>query len=92
MLSTIFKLEEGKGICRVASYSLSPKKALVCFIKQYLEGDFDTSRYPEDIPGMRESDTVPDHWYYDLFRGKNGDVNAVLAAYPERFVPHAFAE
>ena len=91
MVSMIYMLEEGKEMSQVASYSLPPKEALVCFIKQYLEGDYSTWLYPESIPGMRESTTVPDHWYYDIFRGRNGDVNAVLAAYPDRFVPRAVA-
>lgn len=40
--------------------------------------NMNTWEYPETIKGMRESDTVPDHWYYDDFMGRR-----VLAAYPD---------
>ena len=80
----IYRLTEGSSgrLEKVAEYSLSPKKALVAFIKQSIEGDMQTWRYPEEIAGMRESQTVPDHWYFDHFAKDATDRNYVLASYP----------
>ncbi len=66
MPSMIFILEEGDPeIKKVAEYSLTPKQALVNYVKQYLEKNFSTWTYPAILPGMRESRMVKDHWYYD---------------------------
>ncbi len=83
MASIIYELKEGcPNVRKVAEYSLPPKEAMVCFIEQTLKGNLNTWEYPEEIAGMRESDTIPDHWYYDVFRGRNGNVNAVYSSYP----------
>ena len=82
MGSMIWILEEGRGYRCVAEYSLPPKAALVAYIKQNIENDFNTWDYPELIEGMRESDTVSDHWYYDLCKSRGASCNGVLAAYP----------
>jgi len=66
----------------VAEYAQPPKKALVNYIMQYIKNEWNTRLYPDDIEGIRESDTVADHFYYDVFRGRNGNENAVYAAYP----------
>lgn len=83
MLSQILVLEEGNTELRkVAEYALSPKQALVAYIKQTLEKNFNTWEYPEIVEGMRQSDTVADHWYFDKFKRKYGGRDAVIAAYP----------
>lgn len=77
MKSIIYALEEKTGrIEKKALFSLAPKNALVAFVMQ-AKGDFHTWNYPENLPGMRQGDTVPNHWYYDdVANGR------VLAAYP----------
>ena len=76
--SQIYVLEEGSpDMQKKTEYSLEPKKALVAFIMQDIHHNFNTWEYPEIIKGMRQSDTVPDHWYYDDIAGRR-----VIAAYP----------
>ena len=78
MKTIIYELKEnGDGnINKIAEYTLHPKDALVCFIMQSRK-NFNTWDYPKEIKGMRESNTTPNHWYFD------DDVNErVLAAYP----------
>ena len=84
MGTVIWKLEEGDpNMQQVAVFTLPPKEALVAYIKQNIENNYNTWEYPEIIKGMRESDTLADHWYYDVFKQRNGEYNGVLAAYPE---------
>lgn len=82
MGSMIWILEEGKGYRCAAEYSLPPKAAMVAYIKQYVENNWNTWEYPDVIEGMRESDTVADHWYFDLYKSKGAKMNANIAAYP----------
>lgn len=78
-MSLIFELKEGNpDVRKVAIYSLSPKKALIAYIMQNIFHNMNTWEYPETIKGMRQSDTVLDHWYYDDFKGRR-----VLSAYPD---------
>lgn len=90
MMSKILSLKEGEsGIKELAIYSLPPKKAMVCFIEQFLRGNYNTWEYPEEIEGMRESDTVGNHWYYDVPKmdGNGISYDTVFASYPaETFV------
>ena len=75
-MTMIYKLDIGRpGPEKVAEYSLTPKEALVNFIEQFLKGNYQFWKYPEEIKGMRESSTAPGNWYYDT-----GDT--VYAAYP----------
>ena len=77
-MTCIFELKVGDpAIRKKAEYSIAPKKALVAFVMQNVYHNYNTWEYPEQIKGMRESDTVKDHWYYDDFSGRR-----VLAAYP----------
>jgi hypothetical protein len=62
-MTDIFTLD--KEIKFEASYSISPKEALVAFIMQTIFKNFNTWEYPEIIEGMWESETVPNHWYYN---------------------------
>ena len=56
MLSEILILETGKPeIKQAAIYSQEPKKALICYIMQYINHNFNTWEYPETLPGIRES-------------------------------------
>lgn len=83
MVTVIYKLVEGKpGVQRVAEYTQPPKKALINYIMQYMKKEWNWWLYPDDIEGIRQSDTLPDHYYYDVFKGRNGNENAVYAAYP----------
>lgn len=82
-MTMIYELVEGEpDIKKVAEYSLPPKQALVCYVRQHLFHDFNTSSYPQIVPGMRESDTVMEHWYYDNYSVSPLKRNSVLAAYP----------
>ncbi len=77
--TNIYELCEGNSFARmVATYSLEPKAAMVAYIRQSIHKDFNTWNYPEEIPGMRMSDTVKDHWYYDDPAGRR-----VICAYPK---------
>ena len=82
MTSVIYKLEKGKSMVKVAEYTQPPKKALINFIMQYIKHNWNTYTYPDDIEGIRESQTIPEHYYYDVFKRRNGNENAVYAAYP----------
>lgn len=83
MISTIFILEEGDpDIKKVAEYSKEPKQALICWLQQNICHNYNTWQYPEEMIGMRESDTLPDHWYFDLFKSRGDSMNAVVCAYP----------
>lgn len=73
-VSVIYELNEKGNIERKAMYTLEPKKALVCYIMQQ-QNNYNTWEYPENIKGIRESQTAPNHFYYD-------QQNTVLAAYP----------
>ena len=76
--SIIYEVKEGSPeIKKKAYYSLDPKSALVSYIRQSIYKDYNTARYPSIILGMRESDTVMDHWYYDDILGKR-----VICSYP----------
>ena len=77
-LSFIFELKENGdgGVRKIAEYTLPPKKAMVNFIMQS-RGNYNTWEYPETIKGIRQSDTVPDLWYFDDIANKR-----VLASYP----------
>lgn len=74
MISTIYKLDEQNHMERVATYSVPPKQAMVNYIMQFINKNFNTWEYPEIIKGMRQSKLVPSNWYYD-------NNNEVLAAY-----------
>lgn len=85
-VTIIYTLTEGEpDIRKRAEYTLPPKKALVCFIEQFINKNFNTWEYPEEIKGMRESETVKDHWYFDVFSKSLGDKNMVVAAYPAQY-------
>ena len=78
MVSLIYELREGDpNVRKKAEYTIEPKKALVAFIMQDIFKNYNTKEYPEELKGMRESDTVKDHWYYDDYKGRR-----VIAAYP----------
>lgn len=81
--TVIYTLTEGEpGVRKRVEYTLPPKKALVCYVEQYINNNWNTWEYPEEIKGMRESQTIKDHWYYDVFRKSLSDKNMVVAAYP----------
>ena len=78
ILTCIFELKENDGtIHKVAEYNLPPKQAMVAYVEQSINKNFNTFTYPNTIKGIRQSPTVPDHWYYDDIRG-----GRVIAAYP----------
>ena len=81
--STIWVLEEGDPNMRmVAKYSKPPKEALICWIQQNICKNPNTWQYPDDMKGLRESSTLSDHWYFDLFKSRGDIMNGVVAAYP----------
>ena len=78
MASLIYELREGDpNIRKKAIYTIEPKEALISYVMQEIFGNYNTWEYPEELKGMRESDTVKDHWYYDDYKGRR-----VIAAYP----------
>lgn len=78
MSTMIYELQEKTGkINKLAIYTVDPKRALINFIMQYIHNNFNTWNYPEHINGIRESDTVKQHFYYDDIYNER-----VLAAYP----------
>jgi len=77
MTTIIRVMDEKTGQITVgAIYTLNPKKAMVCFIEQYINKNQNWWTYPEIITGMKESLIRPDTWNYD-----NGDI--ILQAYQE---------
>lgn len=77
-MTLIYELKEGNPeIVKKAEYSIEPKKALIAYVMQNIFHNFNTWSYPDEIKGLRESDTIKNHWYYDDFQGRR-----VLAAYP----------
>lgn len=77
MKTLIYTLDEKTGkIEKRASYSIEPKRALICYIMQQ-EKNFNTWAYPDHIQGIRESDREPNHFYYDDIKNCQ-----VIAAYP----------
>ena len=87
-MTTIYELKEGVGFARmVAVYPLEPKAAMVASIYQCIHKDFNTMDYPDEVPGMRQSDTLEDHWYYSDRAGQR-----MLSAFPQntclRFAEH----
>ncbi|MCD8109258.1 MAG: hypothetical protein LUE14_04050 [Clostridiales bacterium] len=77
-MTDIYELKEGStDMRRVATYSIPPKVAMVAYVEQEIFHNRHSWEYPEILPGMRESDTVPDHWYYDAV-----NPHRVIAAYP----------
>lgn len=78
MLSMIYELKEGNlDMRKKAEYAIEPKKALIAYVMQNIFGNYNTWEYPENLKGMRESDTIKDHWYYDDFKGRR-----VIVSYP----------
>lgn len=65
MKSKIVILKNNGQIDDAAIYSLPPKEALVAFVMQYFDYNFNTWEYPDIIKGMWESSTVPNHWYWE---------------------------
>ncbi len=82
-MSTIWVLKDGDpDMKKVAEYSLPPKAALVAYIEQNINNNLNTWEYPEHIEGMRESELLADHWYFDLWKSRGAEFNGVVAAYP----------
>lgn len=75
MKSVIYELEENGNITEKAIYTCDSKKALINYIMQYKKNNWNDWMYPETLPGIRESKTVKDHWYFDYN-------NIVIASYP----------
>ena len=75
MTSTIYSMNERAGIItKKAVYTLPAKKALVCYIEQYLNNNWNDWTYPNKIQGMRESIKIGARgFYYDDFKN-----NAIL--------------
>ncbi len=91
MVSTIYELTEGDPRMRkVAIYTLPPKQALIAYIEQRLYNNFNTSEYPDDFEGIRESSTISNHFYFDKKKCVYGGYESVFASYPENSIatPH----
>ena len=73
--STIFRLYPDGHIEKKCAYSLTPKQAMIAYIKQE-QGDFNTWAYPAWIDGMRESSLRDNAFYFDMG-------NDVIASYPD---------
>lgn len=77
MISNIYKLNIDGNIDLIAIYTLSPKKALINYIMQYIYNNYNTWTYPDHIDGIKKSKIKPDHYYYDL-------ESVVIASYPKK--------
>lgn len=64
MTSVIVKLSKDRKVKEQAKYSLSPKEALITFIMQSFDCNFNTWEYPDVIDGMWESTNEKDKWYW----------------------------
>lgn len=64
-MTDIYTLTEGESDVKYrATYTLPPRKALVCFVMQN-HGNMHTWDYPETLDGIRESIIKKGHLYYD---------------------------
>lgn len=76
-MTQIYEMNERTGhIENKASYSLDPKSAIIAYIEQK-HGNMNTWEYPRNISGIRESQTVKNHYYYNDI--PNG---VIIASYP----------
>lgn len=76
-MTQIYEMNERTGhIENKAVYSLGPKAAMIAYIEQK-HGNMSTWNYPKHIEGIRESQTVKGHFYFDDI--PNG---VIIAAYP----------
>ena len=73
MLSIIYELEENGKITEKAIYTCNSKKALINYVMQFKQKNFNTWTYPETLEGMRESPKKDNAFYYDYI---------VIASYP----------
>jgi ABC-type Mn2+/Zn2+ transport system ATPase subunit len=75
--TTIYEMEERSGkITRKAEYTIEPQKAIIAYIQQK-RGNYNTWTYPATMEGIRESQTVKNHFYYDDIPN-----NIIIAVYP----------
>jgi hypothetical protein len=79
MTTTIYKMDEKTGkIDRQATYTVPGKQAIINYIMQYIKHNFNTWQYPQDINGIRESDSRKHTYYYDDIPN-----NSIIMAYEE---------
>lgn len=66
MKSIVMLFDAAKGnFVKECIYTLPPKKALICAIKQY-HNDFNTFNYPDDIEGIYKSNVIKDRLLFNL--------------------------
>ena len=75
MLSLIYELNSEGKISKKAEYTCNTKQALINYIKQFKERNYNTWTYPDTLTGMRESPNKDNTWYYDYN-------DLVIASYP----------
>jgi hypothetical protein len=77
MTSVIVALDENGNIYDCAIYSLNPKSALIAFIMQTFDCNYQTYDYPDTIKGMWESNINKNHWYWE-------DGNVIYGSYERK--------
>lgn len=77
MASMIYECDSNGKITKVAEYSVEPKQALINYVQQYMNGNWNTASYPKRMKGIRESRMKKNHFYYDDIQN-----DKVIAAYP----------
>lgn len=65
MLSIIYELNEEGKIEEKARYTCNSKIALINYIKQFKEKNFNTWEYPKTLKGLRQSTIKNNVWYID---------------------------
>lgn len=56
----------GEFIKEYIYHNMTRKKAIICFLKQEIDHNYNTWDYPNDIDGIYKSKSIKDRIYYDL--------------------------
>jgi hypothetical protein len=67
-MTKITELKDDGEIEDVASYTLSPKKALIAFVMREIFKNGNTWEYPEELEGITER--RPGHFWFRNYRAK----------------------
>ena len=77
MTTNIYECNSDGKITQLAAYSVEPEQALINYIQQYINGNWNTMNYPKHMKGVKESKIKKNHFYFDDVAN-----DRVIAAYP----------
>lgn len=55
------------NVCEKTAFyqGITREEAILCFVKQYFDNDFNTFNYPETLDGIYKSNVIKDRLLYD---------------------------